>query len=145
MSSQGNVCFVVSPNLSDDAYKLEIQPQQIILEANSTSGFMSASVTLWQWICRQVHHGESSLPCVIIEDKPRFKHRGMMLDCARHFHSIETIKRLINQLAQLKFNVFHWHLTDDEGWRIEIKALPQLTEIGAWRGFETLLNRNILT
>lgn len=137
MSSQGNVCFVVSPNLSDDAYKLEIQPQQIILEANSTSGFMSASVTLWQWICRQVHHGENSLPCVIIEDKPRFKHRGMMLDCARHFHSIETIKRLINQLAQLKFNVFHWHLTDDEGWRIEIKALPQLTEIGAWRGFET--------
>ncbi|GAL10565.1 beta-hexosaminidase [Vibrio astriarenae] len=57
-----------------------------------------------------------------------------MLDCARHFHSLESVKRLINQLAHYKINTFHWHLTDDEAWRIEIKALPQLTDIGAWRG-----------
>ncbi len=60
----------------------------------------------------------------------------MMLDCARHFHSVEQVKRLINQLAHYKFNTFHWHLTDDEGWRIEIKSLPQLTDIGAWRGLD---------
>ena len=139
MSTQGNLCFVITPNLSDGAYKLEIQPQQIILEANSSSGFMYACASLWQWISHQVHNGQRTLPCVLIEDKPRFSHRGMMLDCARHFHNVDTVKRLINQLAQLKFNVFHWHLTDDEGWRIEIKALPQLTKIGAWRGLETSL------
>lgn len=137
MSTQGNLCLVISPNLTEGAYKLEVQPHQIILEANSTSGFMHGCASLWQWVSHQVHNGKQTLPCVLIEDKPRFKHRGMMLDCARHFHSVETVKRLINQLAQLKFNVFHWHLTDDEGWRIEIKAFPQLTEIGAWRGFET--------
>ncbi len=137
MSTQGNLCLVVSPNLSEGAYKLEVQPHQIILEANSPSGFMHGCASLWQWISHQVHSGSRSLPCVLITDKPRFKHRGMMLDCARHFHPVDTIKRLINQLAQLKFNVFHWHLTDDEGWRIEIKAFPQLTEIGAWRGLDT--------
>lgn len=63
----------------------------------------------------------------------------MMLDCARHFHSLEQVKRVINQLAHYKFNVFHWHLTDDEGWRIEIKRLPQLTDIGAWRGMDEVL------
>lgn len=137
MSNQGNLCFVVSPNLTDGEYKLEIQPKQIILEANSSSGFMHGCASLWQWVSHQVHNNQSSLPCVLIEDKPRFSHRGMMLDCARHFHGVDTVKRLINQLAQLKFNVFHWHLTDDEGWRIEIKAFPQLTDIGAWRGIDT--------
>ncbi len=74
--------------------------------------------------------------CCSIKDSPRFRYRGMMLDCARHFHSVEQVKRLINLLAHYKFNTFHWHLTDDEGWRIEIKSLPQLTDIGAWRGID---------
>ena len=137
MSSQGNVCFVMTPNLADGAYKLEIQEKQILLEASSTSGFMYASASLLQLVNHQINNQSTELPCVLIQDKPRFTHRGMMLDCARHFHSVDTVKRLINQLVQLKFNVFHWHLTDDEGWRIEIKAFPELTRIGAWRGLDT--------
>lgn len=136
-STQGNVCFVTTQSLPQDAYKLEIQPNQILLEASSSSGFMYAAVSLLQLISIQIDHDSQQLACVLIQDKPRFDHRGMMLDCARHFHSVEQIKRLINQLAKYKFNTFHWHLTDDEGWRIEIKAFPELTEIGAWRGINT--------
>ncbi|WP_153447742.1 beta-N-acetylhexosaminidase [Vibrio algicola] len=136
-SSQGNVCFVTTPTLAEGEYKLEIQAQQILLEANSSSGFMYAATSLLQLISNQFDANSQQLPCTLIQDKPRFEHRGMMLDCARHFHTVEQVKRLINQLAKYKFNAFHWHLTDDEGWRVEIKALPQLTDIGAWRGLKT--------
>ena len=87
-------------------------------------------VTLAQWA---LQHGES-LPCLEVEDAPRFGFRGIFLDCARHFHSIATLKRLLKQMSLYKFNRFHWHLTDDEGWRLEIKAFPRLTEVAAWRG-----------
>ncbi|MNS55603.1 Beta-hexosaminidase [compost metagenome] len=87
-------------------------------------------MTLAQWA---LQHGES-LPCLEVEDAPRFGFRGIFLDCARHFHSIATLKRLLKQMSLYKFNRFHWHLTDDEGWRLEIKAFPQLTEVAAWRG-----------
>ena len=78
------------------------------------------------------------IPCGIIEDHPRFGWRGMMLDCSRHFMPIEFIYKWIDLLAIHKMNIFHWHLTDDQGWRIEIKKYPKLTEIGAWRK-ETLI------
>ncbi len=78
------------------------------------------------------------MPCGTIEDRPRFGWRGMMLDCSRHFMPIEFIYQWIDLLAIHKMNVFHWHLTDDQGWRIEIKKYPKLTEIGAWRK-ETLI------
>ncbi len=138
-NSQGNLCFVKTPTLQEEEYKLEIQSQQILLEASSDSGFIHASASLWQLISQHKLANNHQLACQLIVDKPRFAYRCMMLDCARHFHPVDRVKRLINQLAQYKFNTFHWHLTDDEGWRIEIKALPQLTEVGAWRGLDCQL------
>ncbi len=73
------------------------------------------------------------IPTVNIKDQPRYKYRGMHLDVARHFFDVETVKKYIDQLAQRKINYFHWHLTEDQGWRIEIKKYPKLTEVGAWR------------
>ena len=74
-----------------------------------------------------------NVPCVSITDKPRFKWRGLMLDPCRHFFDVEFVKRFIDLMAMHKLNTFHWHLTEDQGWRIEIKKYPKLTEIGAWR------------
>ena len=71
--------------------------------------------------------------CLTIKDYPRFGWRGLMLDVSRHFFTVEEVKQYLDQMAKFKFNVFHWHLTDDEGWRIEIKTFPKLTEVGAWR------------
>ena len=81
-----------------------------------------------------------TMPCVEVEDVPRFGWRGAMLDVARHFMPKAFVLRFIDLLALHKLNVFHWHLTDDQGWRIEIKKYPRLTEIGAWRK-ETLVGR----
>lgn len=134
----GAITFRTNPTLDDAEYKLTVTPEAITAEAGSQSGFIYAAATLLQLIEQQGVES-FSVPCCKIVDKPRFKYRGMMLDCARHFHSLEDVKRLINQLALYKFNVFHWHLTDDEGWRIEIKQLPQLTDIGAWRGLNEAL------
>ncbi|MFA0071920.1 family 20 glycosylhydrolase, partial [Vibrio breoganii] len=124
--------------LDEAEYKLIVTAQQIMVESGSQSGFTHAVASLIQLV-QQLDVESFSIPCCKIVDQPRFKYRGMMLDCARHFHSVDQVKRLINQLAHYKFNVFHWHLTDDEGWRIEIKSLPQLTEIGAWRGTDQAL------
>jgi len=74
------------------------------------------------------------MPCVHVVDQPRYRHRGMLLDCGRHFMSKDFVKRYIDLLAYHKMNVLHWHLTEDQGWRIEIKKYPKLTEVGAWRG-----------
>ncbi|CAM3079409.1 family 20 glycosylhydrolase [Vibrio ordalii] len=132
-----DIIYRTNPTFDEGAYQLNVDRTGIRLEASGHQGFMYASATLLQLI--QVQDQSWLVPCVKISDAPRFKYRGMMLDCARHFHGIETVKRLINQLAHYKFNTFHWHLTDDEGWRIEIKALPQLTNIGAWRGVDEVL------
>jgi hexosaminidase len=82
---------------------------------------------------RQLLSGTAPVPCAEIEDKPRFGWRGMLLDCGRHFMSLALVKRYIDLLAYHKMNVFHWHLTEDQGWRLEIKRYPRLTEVGAWR------------
>ncbi|MFB9216616.1 beta-N-acetylhexosaminidase [Vibrio sinaloensis] len=134
---QSDILYRNNPTLDEGEYQLTVSGSGIRLEAASNIGFVHASATLLQLI--QVHDGDLRVPHIKIADKPRFKYRGMMLDCARHFHPIERVKRLINQLAHYKFNTFHWHLTDDEGWRLEIKAFPQLTQIGAYRGAGTPL------
>ena len=134
-STSGSITFSSNPILDDGEYKLSVTTDGICIESGSQSGFTHAVASLIQLI--EVKNDSSfSIPNCKVVDEPRFKYRGMMLDCARHFHSVEQVKRLINQLAYYKFNVFHWHLTDDEGWRIEIKALPELTEVGAWRGIK---------
>ncbi|MGX1924104.1 beta-N-acetylhexosaminidase [Vibrio sp. NH-7] len=133
---QSDILYRNNPTLDEGEYQLTVSGSGVRLEAGSSIGFVHASATLLQLI--QVNQNQTlSIPYIKICDTPRFKYRGMMLDCARHFHPIERVKRLINHLAHYKFNTFHWHLTDDEGWRLEIKAYPQLTEIGAYRGTGT--------
>ena len=121
---------LVEAPLPQEAYQLVITTEEIRIRAAGEAGWRHGLVTLAQWA---LQHGES-LPCLEVEDAPRFGFRGIFLDCARHFHSIATLKRLLKQMSLYKFNRFHWHLTDDEGWRLEIKAFPQLTEVAAWRG-----------
>ncbi|WP_104034665.1 beta-N-acetylhexosaminidase [Vibrio jasicida] len=135
-SNSGKILFKSNPTLDEGAYKLKVSEESIKIEAGSSSGFTHACATLLQLLKRDENTNTMEVVCCSIKDSPRFRYRGMMLDCARHFHSVEQVKRLINLLAHYKFNTFHWHLTDDEGWRIEIKSLPQLTDIGAWRGID---------
>ncbi|CAH0532573.1 Beta-hexosaminidase [Vibrio stylophorae] len=137
LATQGQILFQYSTSLAKGAYQLDITTSKVVILAADAGGFHSAAATLLQLVNSTPAHGKNNgffLPCVEIKDAPRFVYRGMMLDCARHFHPVSRVKRLINQLAHYKFNYFHWHLTDDEGWRLEIKAYPELTEIGAWRG-----------
>ncbi|MBA5762199.1 beta-N-acetylhexosaminidase [Vibrio sp. 404] len=131
-----DMLFRDNPTLDEGEYILTVSGNGIRLEAGSAAGFVHASATLLQLVEVTEQSNTLKVPCIRIADRPRFRYRGMMLDCARHFHSVERVKRLINHLAHYKFNHFHWHLTDDEGWRIEIKAFPELTEIGARRGVD---------
>ncbi len=129
--------FRLRDSLEAEAYELSVTPEGALLEAADAAGFLHAAATLLQLLpARPLNDRDDAwrLPGVRISDAPRFGYRGLMLDCARHFHPIGRILRLLDLMARLKLNVFHWHLTDDEGWRLEIRAFPQLTEVGAWRG-----------
>lgn len=125
--------------LGVEGYNLIIEPDGILLLANSTAGTFNGLQTLKQLfpVKRAVSADGETLPVriqtCIIQDAPRFGWRGLMLDVSRHFFTVDEIKAYLDQMAAYKFNVFHWHLTDDEGWRIEIKTFPKLTEVGAWR------------
>jgi hexosaminidase len=133
-----NILFCEESGLVEGEYQLTVSELKAVIKASSETGFIHAVATLLQLV-KSDAKGQYSVSCVEINDKPRFAYRGLMLDCARHFHSIATVKRLINQMAIYKLNHFHWHLTDDEAWRVEIKAFPELTDIGAWRGPGTSL------
>ncbi|HDY7773631.1 beta-N-acetylhexosaminidase [Vibrio vulnificus] len=135
-SEVGEIIYRSNPTLDEGSYQLKISQEQVRVEAGSSSGFVHATASLLQLLDYNSLTQEAQLACCSISDSPRFRYRGMMLDCSRHFHSVEQVKRLINLLAHYKFNTFHWHLTDDEGWRVEIKAFPALTEVGAWRGVD---------
>lgn len=132
INNKNDITFAYNPSIRKSHYHLLVNSNGIVLEASTPCGFVHACATLIQLIKKV--DDNLVVPWVKIFNQPRFTYRGVMLDCARHFHSIETIKRLINHLAYYKFNQFHWHLTDDEGWRLEIKAFPQLTKIGSKRG-----------
>ncbi|GEA59699.1 beta-N-acetylhexosaminidase [Vibrio comitans] len=123
------IVFKQLEGLSQQSYQLEVSCNSITLFASDCQGFSHAVASLLQLLGNGV-----KATCVQISDSPVYNYRGMMLDCSRHFHELEQIKLIIDQLARYKYNHFHWHLTDDEGWRIEIKAFPELTDIGAWRG-----------
>src|SRR6201996_2835695 len=118
-------------NLPDQGYRLTITPQQIII-AGKGAGLFYGIQTLLQLIPAD-HMASIKIPCGQIEDYPRFAYRGIMLDVCRHFFSVEFIKKTIDMMAYYKLNNFHWHLTDDQGWRIEIKKYPKLTQIGSQR------------
>jgi hexosaminidase len=122
-----------APVANREGYALDVTPQGIRITARDDAGLFYGAVTLWQLLTPDAQRGAVLLPAVHIRDQPRFAWRGLMLDSARHFQSVAEIEQLLNQMAQHKLNMFHWHLTDDQGWRIEIKRYPELTRIGAWR------------
>lgn len=119
----------IKSDLGQEGYCLEIDANGITITAQTDKGFFYAKQTLNQ-LFKQY---KDALPYLTIKDKPKYVHRGYMLDCSRHFFTIEQIKKQINILAKLKINVFHWHLTDDQGWRMEIDHYPLLTKIGSSR------------
>lgn len=125
--------------LGQEGYTLKSTTNKITIQANTAGGLFYGVQTLLQLLPKEIESKTLiknilwQIPLVDITDYPRFAWRGIMLDVSRHFFSKEYIKDYIDQLATYKFNIFHWHLTDDQGWRIEIKSLPKLTSIGAWR------------
>ena len=118
-------------SLPPEGYRLTITPQKITI-AGRGAGLFYGVQTLLQ-LMPATGAATIKFPCVQIEDYPRFGYRGMMLDVCRHFFSVEFVKKYIDLMAAYKLNTFHWHLTDDQGWRIEIKKYPRLTEIGSQR------------
>ena len=117
-----------------ESYQLEVNPKGIVVSASDAAGLFYGGVTLWQALPQATSAGDAlQVPALRIEDAPRFGWRGFMMDPARHFWSVEEVKQTIDAMALHKLNTLHWHLTDDQGWRIEIKQYPKLTEIGGCR------------
>ncbi len=121
-----------------EGYALEVSPKGVVVTANASAGLFYGIQTLMQLLPANIESKTASatnwnIPAVKITDYPRFGWRGIMLDVSRNFFTVAEVKQYIDEIARLKFNTFHWHLTDDEGWRIQIKSLPRLTEVGAWR------------
>ncbi len=124
-------------SLGNEGYELTISPKYVTLRAFRPAGLFYGVQTFCQILSSASSNegqGAKSLPCMEITDHPQFPWRGLLLDCARHFMEKDFIKRYIDLLAYHKMNVLHLHLTDDQGWRIEIQKYPELTKTGAWRG-----------
>ena len=115
----------------EEKYSIQVTSPFVSLYASSNSGLSRGISSLRQLYLFNKNLGV--IPAFSIVDEPRFSHRGLLLDCSRHFFSVATVKKYIDLLAFYKMNVLHWHLTEDQGWRIEIDKYPKLTEIGAWR------------
>jgi len=133
------VAFYRDAKLGKEAYRIEITPKYVAVGASDSNGFLYAIQTLKQMMPLEVYGHKSApeanwkIPCAVIDDKPRYGWRGMHLDCSRHFFSVDEIKRYLDIMCIYKMNRFHWHLTDDQGWRIELKRYPELTQVGAFR------------
>ena len=124
---------------NDEGYELKINPIQIQINAKTEKGAFYAIQTLLQLFPVQIDKNRPiAIPCIEIKDQPQFKYRGMHLDVGRHMYSVDFIKKYIDLMSRLKMNTFHWHLTEDQGWRIEIKKYPKLQEVAAYRK-ETLI------
>jgi len=120
----------------EGAYEMTVSPKSIIIRGQTASGTFYGMQTLIQLLPTEqlkTFHPTYYIPCVQINDLPRFAYRGMHLDVGRHFFPVSFVKKYIDYLALHKFNTFHWHLTEDQGWRIQIKKYPNLTKVGAWR------------
>lgn len=139
--------FTVNAELAPEEYILDVEKSGVKVQASSAAGFRYASQTIGQML-PAAYYGKKKaagekwvLPCVTVKDKPRFAYRGMHLDVARHFFDVNEVKKYLDVMAAYKLNRFHWHLTEDQGWRIEIKKYPKLTEVGAWRD-STMIGKN---
>ena len=140
---------IPSSALDAEGYKLSVKEDGIKVEASTSAGFYYAFQTLKKILPANVMSGVKdeavtayALPYVNINDEPRFGYRGFMLDVARHFFTVEEVKRMIDIMAVYKMNRFHWHLTDDQGWRVEIKRYPKLTTVGATRANSWTVDMN---
>ena len=139
--------FALDQELAPEEYFIDITKKGVKIQASTVAGFRNASQTIGQML-PAAYYGKAKaagenwvLPCATIKDKPRFAYRGMHLDVARHFFDVKEVKRYLDVMAAYKLNRFHWHLTEDQGWRIEIKKYPKLTEVGAWRD-STMVGKN---
>ncbi len=142
LPSDGNYMIITEPEVKVgqlENYSLNVNQNQILFSAEGNAGLFYSMQTLLQLLPLQ-KSAEVKIPCVQIKDSPRYAWRGMHLDCSRHFFTKEEVKKYIDYLAMYKFNVFHWHLVDDQGWRIEIKKYPLLTKIGSQRK-ETIIGK----
>jgi hexosaminidase len=132
--SNNSIIFRIFENpeteIGNEGYILEINPEKVVLSANSPAGILYGIQTITQLMDSE---NTGVLPSRLIKDYPRFAWRGLHLDVSRHFMPIEFIYKMMDYMATHKLNVFHWHLVDDQGWRFEIKKYPKLTEVGAWR------------
>lgn len=134
---------------NDEGYYLRITGNQIQVEATTSAGLFYAFQSLKKMLPANVMAGKAdpsvtayTLPLVTINDEPRFTYRGYMQDVARHFFTVDEVKRMLDVMSYYKLNRFHWHLTDDQGWRVEIKKYPKLTEVGSVRDKNIILNDN---
>jgi hexosaminidase len=129
-STKGRLRFVRHPGFGAEGYAVDVAPTLVTISASTDAGLLYGAITTWQ-----LASGDrpNVIPSVTIRDAPKFRWRGLMLDSARHFQSPAFIRQLIDWMAVNKLNVLHWHLVDDQGWRLEIKKYPRLTEVGAWR------------
>ncbi len=129
----GRIALRIDPTIQgDEAYRLEVTPGRVIIAARDNRGLLWGVQTLRQLLPLQ-HEVPTTIPAVSIQDAPRYQWRGVMLDVARHFYPVAFVEQQIALASYYKLNVFHWHLTDDQGWRIQIQRYPKLTSVGAWR------------
>ena len=131
--------FIRDARMGDEEYRIEIGKKATKVYASAYNGVLYAITTLKQMLPEAIfgtalaEEADWLLPCAVISDKPRFAYRGMHLDCSRHFFSVDAVKRYLDIMAVYKLNRFHWHLSDDQGWRIEINRYPELTLVGGYR------------
>ena len=131
--------FISDASIAPEGYKISVKPRYAIVRASSFNGFLYAISTIEQMLPISIYgsapepSGKWRIPCCEIEDAPRFAYRGVMLDCCRHFWSVDEIKKVLDVISIFKLNRLHWHLSEDQGWRIEIDKYPRLTEVGAFR------------
>ncbi len=141
-SNTASIRFVLNKTtdkeIGDEGYRLSVKSSGILVTANKPAGLFYGAQTIWQLLPQEIESNTIvknvswQIPLVEITDYPRFAWRGLMFDVARHFFTKKDVEDFIDQMVQYKFNLLHMHLTDDEGWRIEIKSLPRLTSVGAW-------------
>ncbi|UMB61771.1 family 20 glycosylhydrolase [Lutibacter sp. A80] len=138
VTTKSAIVFETVEGLKTGAYQLTVNPTSILIKASEENGFFNAVQTIRQLLPVAIENKEKTIedwfvPSVIIKDEPRFQWRGMHMDFSRHFFNIDEVKSFLDYMALYKLNTYHMHLTDDQGWRIEIKKYPLLTEKGAWR------------
>ena len=130
-SKKAGILLQDKKSLNEEAYELSVVANKVVIKASAPAGFFYALRTVNQLILADKNH--TLLPCILVKDAPRFSYRGFLIDAGRYYLPLKDVKKAIDLAANYKLNRFHWHLTDDQGWRLEIKKYPRLTEKGSVR------------